>query len=142
MYHKLIVVGNLGGDPELRYTKDGVPVANFSLAANRRWKRPDGGQGEETVWFRVSAWRRLAEVCDEYLSKGRRVLVEGRLRADPESGGPRLWSGKDGETRASFEMTAQTVKFLGGREGTAATDEPAAGSDPEPLDEPEEEIPF
>jgi len=139
MYHKIVIVGNLGQDPEMRYTPDGTPVTNFSVATNRRWNRQDGSQGEETVWFRVSAWRRLAEVCNEYLSKGRQVLVEGRMRPDPETGGPRLWTGNDGVARASFEVTAQTVKFLGGR-GAAPTGE--APDVPEPPAESEEEIPF
>jgi single-strand DNA-binding protein len=139
MYQRLTIVGNLGRDPEMRYTQDGTPVTNFSVATNRRWTNQDGSQGEETVWFRVTAWRRLAEVCNEYLEKGRQVLVEGRLQADRETGGPRVWTGRDGQARASFEVTAQTVKFLG--RGTAA---PAAGAAdiPEEPPEEEEEIPF
>lgn len=114
MYHKTVVVGNLGANPEMRYLDSGTPVTNFSVAANRQWKNNDGTKGEETIWFRVTAWGRMAEVCNEYLSKGRQVLVEGRLRPDSETGGPTVWTGKDGNPRASFEITAQTVKFLGG----------------------------
>lgn len=110
MYQKLTIVGNLGHDPEMRYTPAGKAVTTFSVATNRKW---DGG--EETVWFRVSAWGRLAEVCAEHLSKGRAVLVEGRLRPDPETGGPRIWTRQDGTPAASFEVVAQVVKFLGGR---------------------------
>jgi single-strand DNA-binding protein len=140
VYQKLIIVGNLGRDPEMRYTSDGTPVTNFSVATNRRWTNADGSQGEETVWFRVSAWRRLAEVCNEYLERGRQVLVEGRLQADPETGGPRVWTGRDGEARASYEVTALTVKFLG-RAGAAPT--PAGpGMEEEPPPEGEDEIPF
>lgn len=140
MYHKIIVVGNLGRDPELRYTQDGTPVTNFSIAANRRWNGSDGGQKEETVWFRVTAWRRMAEVCNEHLKKGRQVLVEGRLNPDPETGGPRVWTGKDGDARASFEITAINIRFLGGRgDAAGGTTKTTAAAPPEPE---EEDIPF
>ena len=141
MYQKLIIVGNLGRDPEMRYTPDGTPVTNFSVATNRRWTNADGSQGEETVWFRVTVWRRMAEVCNEYLEKGRQVLVEGRLQVDSETGGPRIWTDRNGNPRASFEMTALTVQFLGrGAAGPA----PGAADIPEepPAEEDEEEIPF
>lgn len=140
MYQRLVIVGNLGQDPEMRYTSDGTPVTNFSIATNRRWTASDGSQGEETVWFRVTVWRRMAEVCNEYLEKGRQVLVEGRLNSDPETGGPRVWTGRDGQPRASFEVTAQTVKFLG-RAGAAPGAGPGQGPG-EPPPEEEEEIPF
>ena len=111
MYHKVTVIGNLGGDPEMRYTQDGTPVTSFSVATNRKWKNKDGSQGEETVWIRVSAWRRLAEVCNQYLSKGKQVYVEGRLTPDKETGGPRIWTANDGQPRASYEITATEVKL-------------------------------
>ncbi len=114
MYQKLILVGNLGQDPEMRYTPDGTPVTSFSVATNKRWTTRDGQQGEKTVWFRVTAWRRLAETCSQYLTKGRQVLVEGELQE------PRAWQGRDGEWRASLEVTAFTVKFVGGRGDTGA----------------------
>lgn len=140
MYQRLTIVGNLGQDPDLRYTSDGTPVASFSVATNRKWTNRDGSPGEETVWFRISAWRRMAEVCAEYLEKGRQVLVEGRLNPDPETGGPRIWTDRNGNPRASFEVTAQTVKFLG--RGAVG---PGPGG-PESLEEPpaeeDEEIPF
>lgn len=141
MYQKLTIVGNLGQDPEMRYTPDGTPVTNFSVATNRRWTNADGSQGEETVWFRVTAWRRLAEVCNEYLEKGRQVLVEGRLRPDPQTGGPRVWTDRNGNPRASFELTAQTVQFLG--RGVGGPEAGAADMPEEPpVEEGEEEIPF
>jgi len=141
MYQRLTIIGNLGQDPEMRYMSDGTPVTNFSVATNRRWTSADGSQGEETVWFRVTAWRRLAEVCNEYLEKGRQVLVEGRLRPDSETGGPRVWTDRNGNPRASFEITAQTVKFLGRGAAGPAT---GGGEMPEgpPAEEDEEEIPF
>ncbi len=136
MYQHIVIVGNLGRDPEMRYTPDGTPVCNFSVATNRRWTNGDGTPGEETTWFRITTWRRLAEVCAQYLSKGRQVLVEGHLRPDSETGGPRVWTGNDGQARASFELTAQSVKFLGGRGDAAAYQEEG------PAAEEEDEIPF
>jgi single-strand DNA-binding protein len=139
MYQKLIIIGNLGSDPEMRYMPDGTAVTNFSVATNRRWTdRASGEPREETTWFRVSAWRRLAETANQYLSKGRRVLVEGRLRADPQTGGPRLWTGQDGSVRASYEVTADNIQFLGGREeGGYEEDESGYEESAE-----EDEIPF
>jgi single-strand DNA-binding protein len=140
MYHKIVIVGNLGGDPEMRYTPDGTPVTNFSVATNRRWNRPDGTQDEETIWFRVTAWRQLAEVCNQYLSKGRQVLVEGRLNPDRETGGPRVWTRGDGTPGSSYEVRALTVKFLGGRgEGVDTSLSP---QEPPPPEMGENEIPF
>lgn len=138
MYHKITIVGNLGNDPEMRYTPSGVAVTRFSVASNRRWTSADGTPGEETIWFRVSAWRNLAETCNQYLSKGRQVLVEGRLVPDKETGGPRVWTGNDGVARASYEVMAIDVRFLGGR--AEREEVPPAG--PEEPGEAEDEIPF
>lgn len=132
MYHKVIIVGYLGRDPEIRYLPDGQPVANFSVATNRRWTDQSGQQREETIWWRVSVFGKTAEICKQYLAKGRAVLVEGRMRAD-ENGNPRTWTGQDGVVRASYEVTADAVRFLGRREEEAevppapeaATEEPA-----------------
>lgn len=140
MYQKVIIVGNLGRDPEMRYTSDGTPVTHFSVATNRRWTNTDGSQGEETIWFRVTAWRRQAETCNQYLQKGRQVLVEGRLQPDPETGGPRVFQRNDGSYGASFELTADTVKFLGGRGEVPPAEIP--GGFEEPPAEEGEEIPF
>ncbi|NLE43903.1 MAG: single-stranded DNA-binding protein [Chloroflexi bacterium] len=140
MYQKLIIIGNLGRDPEMRFTPDGTPVTTFPVASNRQWSNPDGSRGEETTWFRVTAWRRLAETCNQYLKKGRSVLVEGQLRPDPATGGPRVWTGNDGLPRAQYEITALTVKFLGGRGEGAPSDAP--GGFEEPPAEDTDEIPF
>jgi single-strand DNA-binding protein len=143
MYHKIIIVGNLGRDPEMRYTPQGTPVTTFSVATNRRWTNADGTPGEETTWFRVSAWRRMAEVCNQYLSKGQQVFVEGQLKPDPETGGPRVWTGNDGIARASFEITAFTVKFLGGRGERVEVEPGVTLEEPPPgFEESEEELPF
>ncbi len=129
-YQKIILVGNLGRDPEMRYTADGTPVTSFSMAVNRRWNNPDGSKGEETTWFRVSAWRRQAEIAAQYLSKGRQVMVEGRLNPDRETGGPRIWTGQDGQPRASFEVTADNIVFLsGGTRGEGGDEVAESGAD-------------
>jgi single-strand DNA-binding protein len=111
------------------------------VATNRRWNNADGSQGEETVWFRVTAWRQLAELCNQYLTKGRPVLVEGRMTVDRETGGPRIWTGNDGKPRASFEITATTVKFLGGR-GEGGGDTSVSYQESPPPEMGEDEIPF
>jgi single-strand DNA-binding protein len=141
MYHKIIIAGYLGKDPEMRYTPDGTPVTNFPVATNRRSTRPDGTQVDETIWFRVTAWRRQAETCNQYLKKGRPVLVEGQLKPDPATGGPRIWTGNDGTARAQYEITAGTVRFLSGRGEPAPAEAPSAAEEP-PAEEGAEEIPF
>lgn len=119
MYHTIIIVGNLGRDPEMRYTPGGQAVTNFSVATNRQYTGSDGQLVKETIWFRISAWGKLAETCNQYLKKGSKVLVEGRLVPDPATGGPRLWNAQDGQARASFEVSANTVRFLSSREEDA-----------------------
>ena len=113
MYHTIILVGNLGKDPEMRYTQSGQSVTSFSVATSRKYTGSDGQKIEETVWFRVSAWGKLAEICNQYLHKGSKVFVEGRLVADG-NGGPRVWTRQDGTPSASFEVNADTVRFLSG----------------------------
>lgn len=143
MYQKLTIVGNLGSDPEMRYTPSGQAVTNLSVATNRRWTDGNGQQHEETCWFRVSVWGKQAETCNQYLSKGRQVLIEGRLTPDRESGGPRIWTDQNGNPRASYEMTALEVRFLGGR-GEGNNFEPGGGvrEAPEVGGISEDEIPF
>jgi single-strand DNA-binding protein len=138
MFHKVILVGNLGRDPEMRYTPGGQAVTNLSVATNRNYTDGSGNQVKQTVWFRVSVWGKQAESCHQYLRKGRPVLVEGRLNPD-ENGNPRIWNAPDGGARASFEVTAETVRFLGGRdEGGSGMEDSGGGFGPES----EEEIPF
>ena len=112
MYHRIIIAGYFGRDPEMRYTPNGTPVTTFTMASNHRWVDQEGQQREETIWFRISTFGRPAEACNQYLSKGRAVLVEGRLRPD-EGGNPRIWVGNDGVARANFEVVATAVRFLG-----------------------------
>ena len=137
MYHTIILVGNLGKDPEMRYTPNGQAVTNLSVATNRQYTGADGNQVKETIWFRVSVWGKQAETVNQYLKKGSKVLVEGRLVPDASTGGPRIWNRQDGTPSASFEISANTVRFLSsrGEEGAGA----AAGST---TDTPEEDIPF
>lgn len=112
LYQKIIVVGNLGSDPEMRYMPDGTAVTNFSLATNRRWTDKSGEPREETIWLRVSVWDKQAETVNQYLSKGSKVLVEGRLQPDPATGSPRLFTRHDGTVGTSYEIRADTVRFL------------------------------
>jgi single-strand DNA-binding protein len=139
MFQTIIIVGNLGRDPEMRYIPSGKPVTSFSVATNRQYTNNAGETIKETIWFRVSAWDKTAETCNQYLKKGSKVLVEGRLTADPATGGPRIWTGQDGSPRASFEVTAGTVRFLTPRsEGEAPAADEGAGSAPAE----DENIPF
>jgi single-strand DNA-binding protein len=103
---KVILVGNMGSDPEMRYTPSGKAVTSFRMATNRRYTTPAGESKEETDWFRISVWGKQAEQCNQFLSKGRQVYVEGRLHA-------RNWEGQDGQMRTSLEVTADRVLFLG-----------------------------
>lgn len=132
MYHTLIIVGNLGRDPEVRYTPSGQPVTSFSVASSRQYTGGNGQQVKETIWFKVTTWNKQAEVCNQYLKKGSKVLVEGRLTADPATGSPRIWNKQDGTPGASFEVTASTVRFLSSQEGQQQA-APASG---------DEDIPF
>ena len=107
--NKVILVGRLGRDPEIRYTPDGTAVANFSIATSEEWKDKNTGEKRErTEWHRIVAWRRLGELCGEYLSKGRQVYVEGKLQT-------RSWE-QDGVTRYMTEIVASDIQFLGGRD--------------------------
>jgi single-strand DNA-binding protein len=115
MYHTIIIVGNLGRDPEMRYTPGGQAVTNFSIAVNDNYTSSSGERVERTIWVRVSAWGKQAETCNQYLKKGSKVLVEGRLVADQATGGPRVWTRQDGTPGSNFEVSASTVRFLSSR---------------------------
>ncbi len=122
MYQKLFLIGNLGRDPELKYSANGIPLANFPIATNHKWTDPEGKLQEETVWFRISVYGKQAEVCSEYLTKGQKVLVEGALVGD-ENGGPRVYERKDGTHGASFDVRATTVRFLSAKAKDGQKDE-------------------
>lgn len=135
MYNKTVVVGNVGKPPEMRYTADGTPVTSFSLASTRRWNNADGSLGEDTTWFRVTAWRKLAETCNKYVHKGMRVLVEGAVKAS-------AWMPKDSdEPRATLELTAREVQFLTSKAESDAMRSGQMHSDQNKAWD-EEEIPF
>ncbi len=129
--NKVMLIGRLGADPEIRYTADGTPVVNFSLATDSPIKRNDQWE-TETEWHRVVAWRRLAEICNEYLSKGRLVYVEGRLRT-------RSWEDRDGNKRWTTEIIAKDIQIL----DTKGTPEEAGETDLAPPEPPiEDDVPF
>lgn len=124
-YQYTVIVGNVGRDPELRYTQAGVAVCDFSVAVSRRWSdRNTNENKEETTWFRVSAWRGLAETCNQYVRKGMQIMVAGRVSAS-------AYLGQDGTARASLELLALDVQFLG-RRGEGAEDG-SYPSEPEDL---------
>ena len=115
MFQTLILIGNLGKEPEMRFTPSGQPVTTLSVASNRRYSGTNGQPVKETAWFRVTVWGKQAETCNQFLHKGSKVLVEGRLTPDPETGGPHVWE-NNGKHGASYEVTASTVRFLSSRE--------------------------
>ncbi|MCB0215618.1 MAG: single-stranded DNA-binding protein [Caldilineae bacterium] len=123
MYQRVVIVGNLGRDPELRYTANGTPVANFPVATNRRWSDGEGTVNEETTWFRVSVFGRQAEICNQYLEKGRSVLCDGEIRTSQ-------YEDQAGVTRYSWELRANIVKFLGGAGESGAVPDFDEGGEP------------
>ncbi len=133
-YQKLVLVGNLGRDPEMRYLENGTAVTNFSIATNRQYTASSGEKVKETTWFRISAWGRQAETCNQYLKTGARVLVEGRMNPDKETGNPKVFERQDGTSGASYEVTAGQVVFLTGRDEQPSLE---GGEPPQ-----EDEIPF
>ncbi len=145
MFQRVILVGRLGADPEMRYLPSGDPVTNFRIATNERWTDQNGQQQERTIWWRISVFGWQAEACNQYLSKGGQVLVEGRMDPDPQTGGPRIWTRQDGTPAASYEVRAINVRFLGSRaEGVAGPSVRETGAPPvygEEI-ETEEDLPF
>lgn len=137
--NKVILIGNLGKDPEIRYTTGGSAVANFTIATSDSYTDKDGQKQEKTEWHRIVAWGRLAEICGEYLSKGRMVYIEGSLRT-------RSWEDKDGNTRWTTEVVARSMEMLGGgRSEQGSRDTQDQGNDFE-IDEnsfnTDDDIPF
>ncbi|MCA1988115.1 MAG: single-stranded DNA-binding protein [Desulfarculus sp.] len=132
--NKVILVGNLGADPEMKYTPSGTPICTFRLATSETFKDRDGNQQERTEWHRVVAWSKLAEICGQYLAKGRQVYVEGSIRT-------RSWDDQDGNKRFMTEIVARDVQFLGG--GAGGGSGAGGGGDfggPPPLGD--DDIPF
>jgi single-strand DNA-binding protein len=119
--NKVILVGRLGQNPEVRYTPSGAAVANFSVATNETWTDKNNQKQERTEWHRVVVWGKLAELCNQYLAKGRQCYVEGRLQT-------RQWQDKDGQTKYSTEVQAQTIQFLGATAGAGANSGASMGN--------------
>jgi single-strand DNA-binding protein len=135
--NKVILVGRLGNDPELRYTPSSVPVASFTVATSEEWKdRETGEKKERTEWHRITAWRRLGEICGEYLRKGSQVYIEGRLQTDS-------WEDRDGNKRYTTKIIAQNMQMLDSA-GRAGKGEPADDryAVEEPIGVPDDDIPF
>ncbi len=135
MVNKVILIGRLGADPEIRYTPSGAEVATFRMATSEAWTNKSGEKEERTEWHRIVAWRGLAKICGEYLSKGRLVYIEGKIRT-------RAWEDKEGNKRSTTEIEATDMKMLGGMgEQTRKTKEPETENTP-PAAKDEEDIPF
>ena len=138
-FNRIILVGNLGRDPELRYTPQGTPVCSFSMATNERRKDKTGEMQDQTTWFRVTLWGRQAETASQYLSKGRPVYIEGRLRVEE-------WTDRDGKPRHTLEVHATDMQFIGGKAEEPLAEKAATGVGPaEQQQQPDlsdEDIPF
>lgn len=125
-YQYTVIIGNVGRDPEMRYTQNGVAVCDFSVAVSRSWTdKGTNEKKEETTWFKVSAWRNLAETCNQYVKKGMQIMVAGRVSAS-------AFMGQDGQPRSSLELLALDVQFLG-RRGEGTGDGGGYPSEPEDL---------
>jgi len=141
MLQKIMIIGNLGRDPEMRLTESGQSVTNMSVATNRKYTNSAGVEINLVTWFRVTVWGKQAEACNEYLAKGKQVYVEGRLIAD-ENGSPRTWKGDDGNTYTAFEINAYAVHFLGTKPISEPPPLPEEEAPAAPATEPEDDIPF
>lgn len=142
-FNKVILVGNLGRDPELRYTPQGTPVCSFSMATNERRKDKTGEMQDHTTWFKVTLWGRQAETASQYLSKGRPIYIEGRLRVEE-------WTDRDGKPRHTLEVHATDMQFIGSGAGGGGRDDAMAARASGPgeppamghADPPDDDIPF
>jgi single-strand DNA-binding protein len=138
-FNKVILVGNLGRDPELRYTPQGTPVCSFSMATNERRKDKTGEMQDQTTWFKVTLWGRQAETASQYLTKGKPVYIEGRLRVEE-------WTDRDGKPRHTLEVNATDMQFIGGGRGEG--EQPpmeraaVAGGAPTEPEAADDDIPF
>jgi single-strand DNA-binding protein len=130
-FNKIFLYGNLGRDPEMRYTASGTPICSFSLATSERRKDASGQATEITTWFQVKAWNKLAETANQYLQTGRPVWVEGRVRLDE-------YTDRDGKPRVNIEVTATEIKFMSGGNRTNEQKDTGTGGQPKP----EEDVPF
>ncbi|MBI5558456.1 MAG: single-stranded DNA-binding protein [Deltaproteobacteria bacterium] len=135
MINKAILIGNLGSDPEMRYTQSGTAVANFNVATTEKWKGQDGQMQEQTEWHKIVAFARLAEICGEYLSKGSKVYIEGRIQT-------RSWEDKDGNKRYTTEIVAKDMKMLSAKGGGSSSGGGFADEPPPPEPRMGDDVPF
>ncbi len=133
--NKVILVGNLGRDPELRYTQSGTAVANLSIATSETWNNKEGQKQERTEWHRVVLWDKLAEIAEKYLSKGRQVYLEGRLQT-------RVWKDNDGNKRYTTEIRGDQLVMLGGKGDQPQQGVAAPAADSEPFQATDDDVPF
>jgi single-strand DNA-binding protein len=133
MYNQIVLIGNLGNDPELREVAGGIPVTSFRMAVNRHWTTADGQSQEKTNWFNITVWRRQAEVVKQYLTKGRQVMVIG------EVSGVRPYTDREGNLRATIDVTASEIRFLDGRRDDYDMAKSISGEPPQVA---EDKIPF
>jgi len=144
MHQSIQIIGNLGKKPEMRYTPSGKAVTSFSVATSRKYPAADGSIVSETTWFRITTWSKTAEACNQYLDKGSKVFIEGRLVPDAQTGGPKIYKKQDGSAGASFEVTANLVRFLSSKGEGAPVQAGASVAEIEGAGEPipEDDIPF
>ena len=135
MINKAIIVGNLGADPEIRHTQSGTQVTNFNVATTERYKNKDGEQVDETEWHRIVAWQRLAEICGEYLTKGSKVYIEGKIQT-------RKWQDKDGNDRYTTEIVAREMKMLDSKGGNRESQDSRQEPEQQPYSSMGDDVPF
>ena len=133
-FNKITFVGHLGSDPEMRYTPAGKPVTSFNVACNDQYTNEKGETVKTTTWFRCASWGKPAEIHNQYLHKGSKVLVEGRLHPDPKTGRPEIWLRQDGSAAADYNVTVKELYFLDNKNSSGPNEAPAST--------PEEDIPF
>jgi single-strand DNA-binding protein len=133
--NKVMIIGHLGRDPEMRYTPSGRPVTTFTVATSRSWNTVDGERHTETEWFNVVAWGNLAEICKQYLTKGQQVYIEGRLQT-------RRWDDKEGNKHSSVEVVANEMMMLGDRRDSSSSHQSSESDAAEPSSSDEDEFPF
>ena len=126
MVNRVILVGHLGGDPEMRYTSSGTPVTNFSLATNERWNNQDGERQERTEWHKIVTWSKLAEISNQYLTKGQLVFIEGRIQT-------REWDDRDGNKRRTTEIVASDMRMMSPRSSDGPRQEQEQKQEQEPV---------
>lgn len=127
MYAKLVGIGYLGKEPEMRYSAAGVAITSFPVATKHTFTNKEGEKIEQTTWWRISTFGKMAETCNQYLHKGSLIAFEGRLMPDPDTGSPKIWTSKDGDARASYEVTANEIKFLNRVDGPSDDPQPDNG---------------